>query len=129
MLFERWLDGSTATADGRATTSVRRGSSTPTLFLEKTEPTIDVLGTATRIVNAATRHCHADHENAHGHHDNGSNHRDEEVKVEPFGDQMGQIGLAVGARTVGWWRQSAFIHTHTVIIHTQTQTHKQTIRR
>lgn len=66
-----------------------------TFLLKKPKPTVDVLWAAARILHAATRHRHADDENADGHHNHRRQHRHEEVQVEPFGQQLGEIHLAV----------------------------------
>lgn len=96
---------STATQRGQtqatpATTGLARTSA---LVLEKTEPTVDVLGAAARIVHAPARQRHTDHQNTDGHHDHRRDHRHEEVQVEPLGYQVCEcdlvtvVSVAVGA--------------------------------
>lgn len=97
-----------------ATTSAVTAGQT-TFLLEKTEPTVDVLGAAARIVHAASRHRHADHQDADGHHDHRCDHRHQEVEVKPFGNQMGEVHLAVAVaavRAVAGRCQSTYPYSH-----------------
>lgn len=99
MLFQLWrfvrpVAASTAAQTYSAAAAIRFAR-TAALVLEKTEPTVDVLRAAARIVHPATRHRHADHQDADGHHDHRCDHRHQEVQVEPLGNQVGQCHLAV----------------------------------
>lgn len=97
------------TAGGTASAAIATGA--PTLLLEKTEPTIDVLGAAARIVDATPGHRHTDHQNADGHNDQRRDHRHQEVQIEPLRNEMGQRHFAVAVpavRTVRRGRQSTY---------------------
>lgn len=100
---------------------------TATLVLEKTEPTVNVLRAAARIVHAPTRHRHADHQNADRHHDHRCDHGHQEVQVEPLGNEVGQRHLAVVAipsvRAVGGGCQRTYPSSNT---HTRTHTPQHT---